>query len=200
MSSNKFNEDDIEKALECLSTDGDNDALRVLWDRFFEPLVRSIESRAKRLPRTLLDGEDIAIEVFGELWRYANEGRLTSIKDRDEFWAFLLAVSYRKLISHVRRETSARRGGTLNRVTMTSGLDTLVGSAPSPDVPVEFSDEIARLLAILNNDLLRKIATMKIEGNSNHEIASKLSIASATLTRKLKLINGSFARQFREGS
>jgi DNA-directed RNA polymerase specialized sigma24 family protein len=50
------------------------------------------------------------------------------------------------------------------------------------------AEEYKRLLALLPDDSLRKVAEWKLEGYTNAEIAARVPCALSTVERKLQLI------------
>jgi DNA-directed RNA polymerase specialized sigma24 family protein len=67
-------------------------------------------------------------------------------------------------------------------------LDAVEDSEPTPELAAEAADEVRRLLALLPDEELRRIALAKLEGRTNAEIAAQLPCALATVERRLGLI------------
>ena len=175
--------------------------MQQLWEHFFDRLVRQAQQRLIGTPTRVLDGEDIAASVFESLWRGAQEGRFENIRHRDELWWLLLALVQRKTASHVRRETALKRGGNsvVESLSRRDGagrqLHELLSEEPTGEFVALFEEEYRRILDILRDDDLRRIAVLKIEGYTNREISVELGVATVTVTRKLKLIRATWERE-----
>ncbi len=75
------------------------------------------------------------------------------------------------------------------------GLDQMVGSEPSSEFAALVADEHRRLLNLLGDDTLRRIAIWKMEGYTNEEIRVKLGCSLRTVANKLELIRRTWARR-----
>jgi DNA-directed RNA polymerase specialized sigma24 family protein len=64
----------------------------------------------------------------------------------------------------------------------------MAGSEPTPEFAAMVAEEVRLLLCALDDDTLRRIATLKMEGFSNEEIAGDQRVALRTVERKLHLI------------
>src|SRR5690606_24104911 len=90
---------------------GDAEAVRRLWQRYSQSLVRVARQRLGAVARTAADEEDVALSAFWSLCEGAREGKLDEVCNRDDLWWMLLAITRRKAVSQVRRETAQKRGG-----------------------------------------------------------------------------------------
>ena len=69
------------------------------------------------------------------------------------------------------------------------------GDEPEPAFAALFADEVADLLRCLEDDSLRAIATARLHGHSNEEIATREGKSLRTIERKLQLIRRSWERR-----
>jgi DNA-directed RNA polymerase specialized sigma24 family protein len=69
-----------------------------------------------------------------------------------------------------------------------AGIDRVVGDEPTPAFALEVADEFRRLLDLLDDDGLRQIALLKMEGYTVDEIAAQLGCARRAVERRLQLI------------
>jgi len=172
-----------------------------LWNRYSEELLRVAKQRLGASPRGIGDEEDVALSVFGSIFRGVAEGRFENILNRDELWWLLLTITKRKSVDHIRRETAQKRHrhpdepGTDPAISPQIALNELVGSSPTPDFVVTFEEQFLRLLHLLRNDQLREIAILRIEGYNVAEIAQKLAIGMRAVERKLQLIRKKWKRE-----
>jgi len=75
--------------------------------------------------------------------------------------------------------------------TLTAGLDL----EPTPDFVAQMAEQYEGLLGSLGDDTLRQIATWKLEGYTNAEIAGKLGCVTRTVERKLEMIRERWHRR-----
>jgi DNA-directed RNA polymerase specialized sigma24 family protein len=71
----------------------------------------------------------------------------------------------------------------------------VAGRGPSPEEAAEVAEGYSRLLDLLGDDRLRRIANWKLEGYTNEEIAERVPCSVATVERKLRRIRRAWRRQ-----
>ncbi|MCA9111829.1 MAG: hypothetical protein KDA52_17890 [Planctomycetaceae bacterium] len=179
----------------------DSQAAQKLWDRYYSRLVALADPRSRDLAKGGADPEDVAVSVMESLWRGARAGRLQDVKTRDELWWLLLALTKRKIIDHHRNYTAQKRGGHVVISSLGDGnsrcyqFEEIVSVELSPSYLAALEEEFSRLLALLRDDQLRQIAVHRVEGYTNDEICELLSVSASTITRKLRLIRSTWARE-----
>ena len=170
---------------------GDSAAAQPLWERYFARLVRLARGKL-RGSRLAADEEDIALSAFDSFCRGVAQGRFPRLTDRDNLWKLLVTLTARKAIDLVEHEGRQKRGG--GRVGG-DGLEEAVAPEPTPDFAAQVADECRRLLGLLGDDGLRDLATWKMEGYTNAEIAEKLGCAEVTVERRLRLIRKQWEKE-----
>lgn len=167
---------------------GDPDAAERLWKSYFPGMVRSARWRMQGFSSHLADEEDIALSAFKSFCRAT--GNLHQLQDRVSLWPFLLMLVARKVSQLIRHERRAKRFGRLapSPDGMEALLNEVPGREPSPDLVHQLSDECQNLFDRLPDDSLRLVASMKLEGYTNGEIASHLDCGHRTIERKLQVI------------
>jgi RNA polymerase sigma factor (sigma-70 family) len=188
--------------------EGEAAAAQNLWNRYSEELLRVAKQRLGTSPRGIGDEEDLALSVFGSIFRGAAEGRFDHISTRDELWWLLLTITKRKSVDHIRRESAQKRHHHPNQSSRPPSairpdsaqisLNDLVSSSPTPDFLVALKEQYARLLDKLRSDQLREIVVLRIEGYTVAEIAQKMSIGLRAVERKLQLIRTKWKRELLE--
>jgi DNA-directed RNA polymerase specialized sigma24 family protein len=185
---------------------GDPTAAQPLWERYFDPLVHLARAklRATRRGGADADEEDAALGAFASFCCGVAQGRFPQLADRDDLWRLLVTITARKVVDQVRRRGRQRRGGgrILGEADLArpdaagepAGLDAVVGPEPSPALAAQVAEEFRRLLDVLGDEALRRIATWKLEGHTNEEIAARLGCASRTVTNKLKYMRMAWER------
>ena len=170
---------------------GDEEAARLLWERYFRRLVSLASGKLSRAGKQLAADEDVASSVFKSLCLGAERGRFPELRDRENLWPLLVVLTSRKAGRHWRNENRLKRGG--GRVQNASGdgdadeVARALDTEPTPAEAAEMAESCARLLGSLDDEL-RAIALGKLEGYTNHEIAQRESLALRSVERKLQLI------------
>jgi DNA-directed RNA polymerase specialized sigma24 family protein len=187
---------------------GDEDAARLLWQRYYRELVELARARLGQTPRRIADEEDVALSVLRCLCDGAARGQFAELVNRGELWQLLAAVTGRKVIDQQRRLTQQKRGG--GRVRGDSvvhgndddrssvGFDQFGGEAATPEVLAIAAEEFQRLMVLLDDDRLRQIAECKLEGYTNEEIGQRLGLACRSIERKLQRIRQIWATELEQ--
>jgi DNA-directed RNA polymerase specialized sigma24 family protein len=179
--------------------EGDCTAAQPLWERYFARLVRLAR---KQLEQACLIGataaaEDAALSAFDSFCRAAAAGHFPQLADRDDLWRILVVLTKHKATDQVRRERRQKRGAGRVRGEADlvpddddgpAALDRLIGPEPTPEFAAMIAEEFRRLLAVLGDEDLRRIAVWRLEGFSINEIATKLGCARRTVLRRLGVI------------
>ena len=184
---------------------GEAAAVQSLWERYSKELILLANQRLGTAPRRLADEEDVALSVFGSICRGAAAGRFEQIKSRGELWWLLLTITKQKAVDHIRRETAEKRGGRREQQDLCNragkagvgefSVEDLICPRPTPDFVVALDEQYARLLSLLRDDRLQKIAVMRVEGFTDEEIAQRMSIGVRAVERKLQLIRAKWMRE-----
>jgi RNA polymerase sigma factor (sigma-70 family) len=184
--------------------EADSLAARALWERYFPQLVRLAREKLRGAPRRASDEEDVASSVMESLFRAAEQGRLPNLADRDDLWRLLLRMTARKVVDLRRHEARQRRGG--GRVKGESALGRagapydpaaiaeVIGDAPTPEFAAMMIEQRERLFAQLGDPDLKALASAKLEGYTNEEIAEQLGCSLRTVERRLHLIRKKWER------
>ena len=62
--------------------DGDHEAVRLLWQRYYPRLVALARKKLQDTPRRVADEEDAALSAFDSFCRRAEQGQFPDLKDR----------------------------------------------------------------------------------------------------------------------
>ncbi len=187
---------------------GDEDAARLMWERYYRELVELARARFGATPRRVADEEDVALSVLRCLYEGAARGQFAELVNRGELWQLLAAITGRKVIDQRRRLTQQKRGG--GRVHGDSvvhgndddrsrlGFDRFSGDAATPEMLAIAAEEFQRLMLLLDDDRLRQIAQCKLEGYTNEEIGQQLGLACRSIERKLQRIRQIWATELEQ--
>ena len=170
-------------------------AARALWERYFRRMVGLARSKllASRNRDAAVDEEDIALSAFESFCGGAALGRFPDLFDRDDLWRLLVVITSRKASSESRRRNRQKRGaGMVRNESAFDDEDELlaraVGVEPTPESAAIVVEQYQRLLDLLGDDTLRKVAVWRMEGFQSDEIAEKHGCARRTVARQLALI------------
>ncbi len=179
---------------------GDLGAANGLWERYFTRMVDLARTRLRssRGRDAGSDEEDAALSAFDSLCAGLARGRFPQLGDREDLWRLLVVITTRKVMAQTRRQLREKRGGGSVRPVADLAdpgpdneddiLAWAVGSEPTPEFAAMVAEEYRRLLDRLDDDVLRKVAVLRMEGHTSDEIAEKLGCARRTVARQLALI------------
>lgn len=194
--------------------DGEEEAAERLWNRYFQRMVRQAQRSLGPGPPRAGDAEDVALSAFYNFCDGAQRGDFPQLRDRDNLWPLLVAITGHKTIDLLRRENRKKRGGTgkadkpgeegdqAARVRkISSDFQEVISREPTPDAVVEMADQLRQLLAVLDesgDDKLRIVALRKLQGYRTGEIAEELECSRRSIERKMQLIISTWEREFPE--
>jgi len=168
---------------------GSNDAGRQLWNRYFHQMVVLARRKLGRTDGRIADEEDVAISAFDSFCAGLQQGRFPLMQDRDDLWGMLIVITLRKAIDTIQHDGRQKRGGGRTRgANDEQVLQELLSREPLPETTATIEEELDRLLALLDDDHLRQLVLLKLEGHNNTESAELLGCARVTVQRMLKLI------------
>ncbi len=175
--------------------EGDEDAARMIWERFFHRIQGLAQKKLGSIPRRESDAEDLALSAINALCVGAREGKFRQLEDRQDLWQLLAMITSRKAAQSWRRQT--RRGEVGESVFQhnAEGLGMQNIAADSPQFLDTMHDACRDLLAKLDSDRLREVAMLRLSGYSNAEIAAKLDRSEKSIERYLQLIRASWSAE-----
>src|SRR5437588_4031477 len=177
---------------------GDSAAAQALWERYHRQLVALARQKLRAARRREADEEDVVQSAFHSFFQGVARGRFPQLNDRDNLWRLLVVITARKALDQVAHEHSLRQGGgTVAGETRIPSegtewddpaIEQIVGEEPTPEFAAQVAEQYQRLLDLLGDDTLRKVAVWKMEGLTNDEIAERLDCSRRTVARKLEAI------------
>jgi DNA-directed RNA polymerase specialized sigma24 family protein len=176
---------------------GDNsEAARLVWDRYFHQLARLAQSWLRTAAGGVVDGEDVALSAIDSFCRGVGEGRFPSLANRNELWKLLYTITARKAFNRRRREAQLKRGGGRVVADIDLGAEGSDGNALArfaddelgPELTVAVADEMRHLFAVLEDESLRVVALLRMEGYTNDDIAAALDCSLRSVERRVQTI------------
>jgi DNA-directed RNA polymerase specialized sigma24 family protein len=180
---------------------GDEAGAQGLWEAYYRRLVGLAYGRLRDTPRRIADEEDVALSAFDSFCRGARAGRFPRLDDRNDLWQILVLITVRKAIDLRNYEGRSSRGrGRVQSLTELSQqrLEAIGGDEPTPELAAQLAEEYQRLMEQLSDSTLQRVATWKLEGYTDEEIAARLGCVTRTVERKLARIRRMWATAMRD--
>ena len=167
-----------------------------LWQRYMNQVVHIATTQLSRSLRRLVDGDDIANEVFVELSRGLQDGRFARLVDRHDLWQILVMLTERRARHWWRHEGQSKRGGGLviaHELPSADGQEEqpfsqVADQGPTPRDAALLADMLQNFLNALPDELFRRIAIDWLTGYTQPEIAARQGIGLGSVERKLRLV------------
>jgi DNA-directed RNA polymerase specialized sigma24 family protein len=172
-----------------LVANGDEEAARQIWNRYFERLVGLARAKLKRMQRPGVHehAEDAALSALKNFCLAARDGRFPLLKNRDDLWWLLVKITVRKAHDVAERETRKKRPGGFGP-SDDSPIEQVPSPEPTPEDVAIMVEQFQRLLDLLGDETLRQVALWRLEGYTNDEIAGRLGCARRTVANRLEVI------------
>ena len=174
---------------------GERDAVREVWERYFQPLVRVAADRMNPARCRAIGPEDLAQEVLLELCEILTapdaDDRFPRLTSRAHLWRLLVCFAARAAFDHNTKES--RRASVLagGSALGEAGFDAFATREPAPEFAVavaEFLEQLADEKNPEQAEKLQTIAILKMQGYEHAEIAGRLGCSVKTVERKVGLI------------
>jgi DNA-directed RNA polymerase specialized sigma24 family protein len=166
---------------------GEQQAVQVLWEHYFEPMVRVAEARLRGGSCRESGAEDIAVDAFLRFCaEVQKQGRFPALTSRDNLVRLLFRFTVCEAGDFRKRETRRHKVVRGESALGEAGFGPYPGREPAP----EGEAQLASLLAKLPEDKkkLRSLALLRLEGLSNEEIAAAYGISRPTVELRFRLI------------
>ena len=158
--------------------DGDEAALRVVFDATYPELRTQARARLRRGPRnTLLDTTSLVHEAF---LRFSSSGRL-DLSDRQHFLRYASHVMRSVIVDFVREKLADRRGGGAEHVTLNSEIGD--GATMAEEAEILGVHEALQELAKVDGRLVQVVEMRYFAGMTEPEIAVALGVNERTVRR-----------------
>lgn len=186
---------------------GDPAAMQDLWKRYGERLERLARKKLGNLPGRIANEEDIANRAYESLCLGARAGRFPDVNDRESLWRILCYITMQKVADQIAYEKAEKRGGGKVRGESVfefmdgdksqRGIQQVMARGPGPLTINQWAEEYRRLLNMLPNDTLRRIAELRVQGYTIDEITELLGLSKSSIRRKLDIVREKWAREVR---
>lgn len=176
---------------------GDRHAQSSMW-RICHPKLRKVARQLLRPgTRVVADEDDVLVEVMCSVLQRLELGQYPEVQNRQDLFRLLNAITVRRVISLNRHEARAKRGSS-RRALNEDGL--LRNVADPRAMFLEQQEELARLLDLLPEDLMRTVAIMRLDGYCVTEIATMTGVSVPTIERRLRSIREIWSARLEPGA
>ncbi len=175
---------------------GNEAAAQRVWAEYFDEIARFADRKLGKF-RRMRDGEDVALSAFNCLLQRARAGDLDDVSNSNELRRALIQKAHDKAVEYIRYELRKKRGGGAVRgesVFAEMAQDDQAGNiadhvAEHPDELFETLErDFNELLEKLDDDLLKEVAVLRIQGYSTQEIGEQVDLSAQSIRRKLAII------------
>lgn len=195
---------------------GDEEAIRQLWEHYFESLVKVARAKLRSADRRVADEEDAVQCALASFFNRAQRGKYEHIPDRKHLWRLLVKITCFKICDLARRRPRELGESALDNDTspdhFQQGLSAWKDDKnafpfdPSTMLQVNDTDgmsgfidrlslECRELLNKLSDEMLRIVAIRMLQDCTLKEIAKELNCAISTVERKVKRIREIWSRE-----
>jgi RNA polymerase sigma-70 factor (ECF subfamily) len=164
---------------------GDDEAARVVFDRYSARLVRLADQHLSRKLAGRVDGEDVVQSVFRTFFRRGNEGEFR-IDGSAQLWQLLVKITILKARAKARHHTAAMRDAAAEQADGFAAFDP-ASCEPGPDDAVALVEQVEVLLHNLP-PLYGQLLGLRLQGRNVTEVADELKVSRQTVHRALNLL------------
>lgn len=174
-----------------------DEAQEQIWLRYFGRLIGLAKLKLGESPRTVADEEDVATAALQSFFAGVTKGRFPRLHDRHDLWPLLAKITSHKALDQQRYLLAEKRGAGKVQDDCTACVSSgavaqwsanIIDDEIGPEHLALLREQCERLMNLLGDDQLRKIARRRLEGYSNRDIANELSVIERTVERRLRLI------------
>ena len=190
-----WNNESFEELLQAMQR-GEDLAFETFFQEHYDRLVRFAKKKIGSFPLRTSDEEDLALSAMHSLFDGLRENRIEA-QSNVELWRILASITNRKLINLRQKMFAQKRGGGNVRgdsIWMQTGENDFFQRQQdprqdtAPDVRIELMETTDRLFQQLEDDTMRKIARLLLEGYRIDDIATELDCVRRTVERKIARI------------
>ena len=165
---------------------GDEQAARILSDRYSLRMVAFIAGRLNRRFRDTVDPEEIVQSALGSFFYAAQRSKL-QVSQNVSFWNLLAAFAKRKMMRRIERLSTEKRGGDFQRTDLPNDLiaDT---ESTTEDLLDAIRGEIREQYGAVAFGELNVVVDRLVAGQTHHDIAVALGISERTVRRRVTQI------------
>lgn len=178
---------------------GDSDAVDAIWEQCFEKLSSYARRRLKSMPASDRDGEDVALSAIDTFVRRVGKKEFSAVIDSENLWRVLFDITAKRVAKEQRRQLTKKRGGgdvKIEADLLKSGSSSLgIGIDGNIDIRQQFFQQLdedrnellEKLAGLAGGEMLVKVVSLHLEGNTQQEIAELLGVSVSTIERNMRI-------------
>lgn len=181
---------------------GDSAIVSEFWAEYGGRLERLAANHLTVRLHRRVGPEDISQSACRTFLRRVQDGQFEFV-DSESLWRLMCAITMTKVREHARYHLRQKRGVQRERQ-LDSGKDgsqtpavQLSAAGPTPEEALEFADELEKLLSSMDDEE-RQLVQLKLEQQTNLEIAKQMGCSERTVRRILKRVQSRMAQMLEE--
>ena len=161
---------------------GNEQAAACIVERYAIRLVAMVASKMN--PRFCVAGDpdDVVQSAMGSFFAAARQNRI-QVSQSVSLWRLLATFTKRKMLRSIERQTTAKRGGSFERLDFDQVLENWSKDSQS-NMPTTIDDLLDGIEDELPTDL-REVLNLSLLGETQRDIAERLGIAERTVRRRM---------------
>jgi RNA polymerase sigma factor (sigma-70 family) len=163
---------------------------------YYDRLVRFARRRLAALPHQVADDEGAVVSALRSFFSGVRNGQFSQLDDEYDLWRVLATITARKAIRQMR--VHWKQSGEGNRVDRDHAIEQLLSPEPTPAEQAGMIEQFQRQLDALDDETLKQIVVMRMEGYDTNEIAERLELHVRSVQRKLKLVQSRWLDELNE--
>lgn len=170
---------------------GDEEAARLLFDRYVERLVALARKRISNRLAARVDADDIVQSVFRTFFGRVKAGQF-QFEHEEDLPKLLVRITVHKTLRQAEFHRAAKRdiaAETAQEDSANPVLGEVFAREPTPEEAVVFLDNLEHFLAQLKPQD-RQVLELRMQGFSSEEIAARLGTYDRKVRRVLERIRG----------
>jgi RNA polymerase sigma-70 factor (ECF subfamily) len=176
-----------EQALVDLWRKGDQDAARVIVERYIDRLLDLARRRLSQRLAGRVDPEDIVQSAFRTFFGRVRQGRF-AFADQDDLGKLLIRITLHKTLRQVAFHTAAKRDAGMEvapGAEASARLLSILDDEPTPEATVAFIDQLEHFFSRLKPQE-RQILELRMQGHGTEETAQLLGLYDRKVRRTLE--------------
>lgn len=165
-------------------------------DLFYQRLVRFAKRKLAALPPQVADEEGAVISALRSFFSGVEGGQFHGFNSENDMWRILATITARKAFRQMR--VHWKQSGERNQVIRLSDIQHLVATEPSAQDELMIMEEFDHLINGLEDETLRKLVRLRLEGFESEDIADRLGIHVRSVQRKIKLVQTKWLENLNE--
>jgi RNA polymerase sigma-70 factor (ECF subfamily) len=180
-----------DRSLVDLCRKGDNQAAKLLFDRYVEKLHALARRRISQRMSSRVDPEDVVQSVFRTFFVRLKQGQF-KLDEQEDLGRLLVSITVHKTLRQIAFHKADKRNPGAELAQGDEGQDRLIDlldREPTPEATAMFLDQMEHFFSQLK-PTEREILELRMQDYSTEEIAEKLGTYDRKVRRTLERIRG----------